>query len=403
MRSFFKRPSWASKGDEPVTSDFYRRAGQIYDDIITTNREAREKSVCANKPAAEDGRARKRRHLLDDGSLEGSTSLGLDGSFKHDILSKSQQECAPSKLTHPPCNTLAEESMNSGLQKPATTYSGGLAISGDVHQDRDSEFTLPTSDQRCKINFDDSYQLKMERKNKSMGVNERLGHQRGARCQKKAPGAGIHQYSGPRSEDVTVQILITSPIEGTKPLIIHRKMSQSLRDVRLAWCNRQDLSTALQASIYLTWKGRRLFDVTTCKSLGLNTSETPTGDEDIDKFSQMDGEPLRIHMEAVTDKLAAPDTHRLLPVLGSQSNLNEGSDQRHLVRLVLKCPGFDKFETSVASNGSISQAIAAFQLAKRIPPERKIHLVFDGDRLNPNASFTDYDITDDDLVNVLIK
>jgi hypothetical protein len=117
----------------------------------------------------------------------------------------------------------------------------------------------------------------------------------------------------------------------------------------------------------------------------------------------MDGEPLRIHMEAVTDKLAAPDTHRLLPVLGSQSNLSEGSDQKHLVRLVLKCPGFDKFETSVASNAPISQAIAAFRLAMRIPSERKIHLVFDGDRLDPNASFTDYDITDDDLVDVLIK
>lgn len=386
-----------------MTSDFYRRAGQVYDDIITTNREAREKSVCANKPAAEDGRARKRRHLLDDGSLEGSTSLGLDNSFKHNSLSKSRQRCAPSMLTPSSCNTLADESMDSGLQKPATTYSGGLAISRNVHQDRDSEFTLLTSDQRCKMNIDDSSQSKMERNSKSINDNERLHHQTQARCQKKATDASIRQCSGPRSEDVTVQILITSPIEGTKPLIIHRKMSQSLRDVRLAWCKRQDLSPALQASIYLTWKGRRLFDVTTCRSLGLNTSETPTGDEDIDKFSQIDGEPLRIHMEAVTDKLATPDTHQLLPVLGSQSNLNEGSDQKHLMRLVYKCPGFDKFETKVASNAPVSQAIAAFRLAKRIPSERKIHLVFDGNCLDPNACFTDYDITDDDLVDVLIK
>ncbi|GIK06803.1 hypothetical protein Aspvir_002455 [Aspergillus viridinutans] len=402
MRSFFKRPSWASKGDEPVKSDFYRRAGQIYGDIITTNREARERSVCSNKPVAEDGRARKRRHVLDDGSLEESTPLGLDGGFKHNILSKSQQECAPSKLT-PPCDTLAEESMDSGLQRPATTYSGGLDISGNVHQNRDSEFTLLAPAQRCKMNFNDTSQSEMERESKSMSANERPDHPREARCQKKAPSAGISQYSGPRSEDVTVQILITSPIDGTKPLIIHRKMSQSLRDVRLAWCNRQNLSTTLQASIYLTWKGRRLFDVTTCRSLGLDISETSNGDEDIDKYPQVDGKPLRIHMEAVTDKLVGPDTQRLSPVLGSQSKLNEGSDQKPLVRLVLKCPGFDKFETSVASNGPISQAITAFRLAERIPSERKIHLVFDGDRLNPNASFTDYDITDDDLVDVLIK
>ncbi|KAF7181725.1 hypothetical protein CNMCM7691_001022 [Aspergillus felis] len=404
MRSFFKRPSWASKGDEPIKSDFYRRAGQIYGDIITTNREARERSVCGNKPAAEDGRARKRRHVLGDGSsLEESTSLSLDDGFKHNILPKSQQECAPSKSSPSSCDTLAKESMDSGLQRPATAYSGGLDISENVHQDRDSEFTLLASAQRCKMNFNDSSQSKMERESKSMSANERLDHQREAPCQKKAPGAGIHQYSGPRSEDVTVQILITSQIDGTKPLIIHRKMSQSLRDVRLAWCNRQNLSTTLQASIYLTWKGRRLFDVTTCRSLGIDFSETKTGDEDIDKYSQMDGEPLRIHMEAVTDKLVAPDTQRLSPVLGSQSKVNEEWDQKPLVRLVLKCPGFDKFETSVALNRPISQAITAFRLAERIPSEREIHLVFDGDRLNPNASFTDYDITDDDLVDVLIK
>ncbi|GFF89986.1 protein ESC2 [Aspergillus udagawae] len=403
MRSFFKRPSWASKGDEPVKSDFYRRAGQIYGDIITTNREARERSDCRNKPAAEDGRARKRHHVLDDGSLEENTSLGLDGGFEHNILSKSQQECASSKLTPSPCDTLAEESIDSELQRPATTYSGVLDISGNVHQDHDSDLTLLASAQRCRMNFKDSSQSKMKRESKSMSTNERLDHQREARGQKKAPGAGIHQISGPRSEDVIVQILITSPIEGTKPLIVHRKMSQSLRDVRLAWCNRQNLSTTVQASIYLTWKGRRLFDVTTCRSLGLDISETPTDDEDIDKYSQMDGKPLRIHMEAVTDKLVAPDTQRLSPVLGSQSKLNEGPDQKPLVRLVLKCPGFDKFETSVASNGPISQAITAFRLAKRIPSERKIQLVFDGDLLNPNAFFTDYDITDDDLVDVLIK
>ncbi|KAF7134127.1 hypothetical protein CNMCM5793_005806 [Aspergillus hiratsukae] len=404
MRSFFKRPSWASKGDEPVTADFYRRAGQIYDDIIATNREARERSVCGSKPAAEDGRARKRRHPADDGGPEETTPLGLDLSLNHNLESKSQQECAPSKLKPPPCRIPAEESKDRGPQEQAATYSGGLdTISGNVHQDHDSASTLVTSVRRRETGFYNYSDSRMERNSKSKSADERPDHQGEERCQKQAPGTDMHQYPGRRNEDFTVQILITSPIEGTKPLIVHRKMSQSLRDVRLAWCNRQNLSTTLQASIYLTWKGRRLFDVTTCRSLGIDTSETPTGVEDIDKYSQMDGETMRIHMEAVTDKLVASDTERLSPVPGSQSNLNEGSDQRRLVRLVLKCPGFDKFETSVASNGPISQVIAAFRRAKCIPSEREIHLVFDGDRLSPSASFTDYEITDDDLVDVLIK
>lgn len=382
-----------------MTADFYRRAGQIYDDIITTNREARERSVCGSKPAAEDGRARKRRHTADDGGPEETTSLGLDGSPNHNLESKSQQECAPSKSRIRPHSIPTEE-----RQEQAATGSGGLdTISGDVHQDNDSESTLVTSVRRRETGCYNYSHSKMERNSESKSADERPDNQGEERCQKQAPGPAIHQYPDPRNEDVTVQILITSPIEGTKPLIVHRKMSQSLRDVRLAWCNRQNLSTTLQASIYLTWKGRRLFDVTTCRSLGIDTSETPTGIEDIDKYSQMDGKPMRIHMEAVTDKLVAPDTQRLSLVPGSQSNLNEGSDQRHLVRLVLKCPGFDKFETSVDSNGPVSQVIAAFRRAKSIPSEREIHLVFDGDRLSPSASFTDYDITDDDLVDVLIK
>ncbi|RHZ62691.1 small ubiquitin-related modifier domain-containing protein [Aspergillus thermomutatus] len=404
MRSFFKRPSWASKGDEPVTSDFYRRAGQIYDDIIITNREARERSNCGNKSAAEDGRARKRRHVLDDGNSEESKSLGLDGSLKYNLESMSQQECAPPKLKPSHCSTPAEESKDSGPQEPATASSGGLdTISGNVYPDRDSEPTLLTSVRRRKTSFDDSSQSKTERKSKGMSVDGRLDNLEEERCQGKAPGTDMQQYPDSRKEDVTVQILITSPIENTKPLIVHRKMSQSLRDVRLAWCNRQNLPTTLQASIYLTWKGRRLFDVTTCRSLGLDISEIPPDDEDIDKYSQMDAKPMRIHMEAVTDKLVASDAQRLSPALGSQPTLNEGSDPRPLIRLVLKCPGFDKFETSVASNRPISQVIAAFRQAKRIPSERKIHLVFDGDHLSPSACFADYDITDDDLLDVLIK
>lgn len=106
----------------------------------------------------------------------------------------------------------------------------------------------------------------------------------------------------PGIPDAKISILITCRIEGTNPLIVQRKLSQPLKDVRLAWCTRQHFDQETTDSVFLTWRGKRLFDVTTCKSLGIGVD----ADGNIVTKGEKDalGEDNRqIHMEAMTQEI----------------------------------------------------------------------------------------------------
>ena len=105
-------------------------------------------------------------------------------------------------------------------------------------------------------------------------------------------------------QDPVLQILITSRLASTTPLIVNRRTSQRLKDVRITWCNRQKFSSDMSSKVFLTWRGKRLFDVTTCKSLGIAANENGIvrfkGTEDM--FCE---DERQIHMEAMTDELFA--------------------------------------------------------------------------------------------------
>ncbi len=102
--------------------------------------------------------------------------------------------------------------------------------------------------------------------------------------------------------DPVIFILITSPIPNTNPLIVHRKLSQRFQEIRTLWCDRQGFSKEFAASVFLTWRNRRLYDVTTCKSLGIKVDAEG---KVIDKGSSsglgdLDG---KVHVEAMTDEI----------------------------------------------------------------------------------------------------
>lgn len=73
------------------------------------------------------------------------------------------------------------------------------------------------------------------------------------------------------SPDPPVTILVYSQIDNTNPLKVYRKLSQNLREIRLAWCKRQGFSESFTDNVFLIHRMRKVYDVTTCKSLGLET------------------------------------------------------------------------------------------------------------------------------------
>jgi hypothetical protein len=171
-----------------------------------------------------------------------------------------------------------------------------------------------------------------------------------------------------------IQILITSRIPNTEPLIVNRRLAQRLKDVRLAWCSRQGFDDHTTRDIFLTWRGKRLFDFTTCESLGIELDpegNLETGDA-TDEFSwpELDSEgnlvigvlanefsgPNRIHMEAMTTKLFDEDRQRRLvgvQATATEENIqsndsekdNSGGDDK--ITIILKAKNYAEFQITI--------------------------------------------------------
>ncbi|KAB8070703.1 ubiquitin-2 like Rad60 SUMO-like-domain-containing protein [Aspergillus leporis] len=401
MRSFFKRPPWATRGDEDSDSEFYRRAGQTYADIIAGSKEARESppNRAGNTPT-EGGKACKRRHVSHEPISEYVASpVSDDAQEENDskvIVSSGLEACrvSPKDGDRNGCQML--------VQATADEIVGSDTSSLDHSNTRTTLNVQSTYNQPSTNNTAQIIETKKAFANHSVHCD--------AGNNQHPIAAYTDRYPESTHEDAIVQILITSKLQNTKPLIVHRKMSQALRDVRLAWCNRQNLPKDRHSSIFLTWKGRRLFDVTTCRSLGGEARKSPADNSIHDGYLEHGSkEGIRIHMEAVTEDAIMPTNDRqtsptIYSALAQETAATVNEDSKpSSTRVVLKCPGFGDFSQSVSSSTQILQLIAVFRKAKRIPTNREMYLVFDGDRLDPNSRITDYGISDDDLVDVIVK
>ena len=152
--------------------------------------------------------------------------------------------------------------------------------------------------------------------------------------------------------DPVLQILITSRIPNTQPLIVNRRLSQRLKDVRVAWVERQAFTPHFLETVFLTWRGKRLFDVTSCKSLGINVDATGRMYTKEDMLSNGEG---RVHMEAMTPEILdaykkskrddrarkegeCPDTEEAATATTSSKTQ---------VKVILKAKGFSDFKLIV--------------------------------------------------------
>lgn len=108
--------------------------------------------------------------------------------------------------------------------------------------------------------------------------------------------------------DPKIQILVTSPIPNTTPLIVSRKLSQRLQEVKDAWYSRQTLDMPKQ-SIFFTFRLRKLYDVTTGKSLGIKVDGAGKIIPDDRSYLDEDETGIggqhegKVHLEAMTEDL----------------------------------------------------------------------------------------------------
>ncbi|KAF8536015.1 ubiquitin-2 like Rad60 SUMO-like-domain-containing protein [Trichophaea hybrida] len=194
-----------------------------------------------------------------------------------------------------------------------------------------------------------------------------------------------------------VNILVNSPIDNTKPLIIKRRLDQTLREVRQHWCKVQGFSPAQTADIFLVWKGSiRVSDFVSCKGIGVKVNSS--GNLDASAEGVMKG---NIHFEAMTEDIL----QRVLSGEGADGDEEEdkenGIDEGALT-LMLKTKGKEGCEIKVRPNTTIANIIASYKKAQKLGEDKQIMLNFEGDMLSPEDTVVDADLEDMCMVDVHI-
>jgi hypothetical protein len=163
--------------------------------------------------------------------------------------------------------------------------------------------------------------------------------------------------------DATIKIFISSPIEGTAPLIIYRKLSQRLQEVREVWCAKQKFSKEFSAKVFLTHRGHRLYDLTFCRSLGLEADEhgrvTRTDDRTQDGVDS-------VHVEAMTEELfkkfksakalqaqGVQEVAEDEPTTAAAEIAQDAPPGQQYVRVVIRARGHDDFKVLVKPVSSL--------------------------------------------------
>lgn len=89
-----------------------------------------------------------------------------------------------------------------------------------------------------------------------------------------------------------VDIILTSYLQSTKPLRVKIRLSQQLGIVREAWCRKHGFTDEVMRDIFLVYRLRKIYDMSTCRSLGL----------DVDSSG-------RLIMKGAENNLAATEVH----------------------------------------------------------------------------------------------
>ena len=458
-RSLFNKPSWAAtgaSGDKLTQGEIFRN--RDYEGILEAERKRKEAEAAKAKERAEKEGARqetKRRRLSDENQDKDS-----DGARAVSRGSDDDGDCQVTRSTPVEkiqTNTNMEETPEPFVRQTRSNTSKATIISlssddesNDMHGPSmpkeaakmtpkkpkpKSQYLDPPSDEED----EDDYTRELKRKAREKARLLKLGIEVGKPSLPSRPTARDHKSPSlppaslsphkkipsstpepPTSDDPLVQIAITTTIPNTKPLIVNRRASQSLKLVKEVWCQRQGFDEAKTAKVFLTWRGTKLFNASTTKSiLDRLKAERP-----LEVFTVEDGQEGKggIELEAMTEEifqeyhrckerkaLAAvstnqgveADTNDSASPSDSQAGLSKPRQDGIVIQLV--CQAMTPMILRVRPNTEIAKIMAGFKKTKEVDAGKTCWLVFDGERLDPNSTVEDVGLEHEDTVEVHLR
>ncbi|GJC99653.1 hypothetical protein ColKHC_08479 [Colletotrichum higginsianum] len=174
----------------------------------------------------------------------------------------------------------------------------------------------------------------------------------------------------------TVNVLVTSDIPGTKERQFRFTLVKPLKILRNAWIDVQEgrlgIPRAELESVFLTWRGHELYDLTTLHSLDLaGTFRRSGGGSDADA-----GEGFR------------------------NDWTNEAEKK---IKVLLKTKTDEPLKTSVRPSTTVGTIMALFRKMRGLATDAPISLMFDGDELEEDMTVEDADIGDMETIEVYIR
>jgi len=484
-RLLFHKPTWATETSTKPSSDDSSVFGRnhVYEDILEAERQKRERREARARariePETKKGRESKRRRVSTD---PGDDEVDSDnGSVRSSCSGVSHGSGLATEIRVTRSTLKKEKALVPGLgetsprDRPAAKSAAAKSTVIDLREENETEESEMyqtsrevqqkghVSSRPCRASGeqldeeeeeDDDYLMELKRKarerarlhrlgidvsrakNLSFGTtnNEQLAISPSAepsRSESAQSPTRSGAESGPppvqETEDTEVQILITSHIPNSKPLIVRRKASQPLLQVKEFWCQRQGFDAALSAEVFFTWRGTRLFNSTTMRSV-LHRLERDHAQRGIET-----GDPTKgnIELEAVTPKIfeirQKQRERELAENAGLVDNHGDSDDgpmpgtaagndplmmmnqtasdpnQKGALVIRLTCQEHEPMLLRVRPHTSISKIMLGFQKTMKVEEGKTCWLVFDGDRLDPRATVEEVGFEDEDTVEVYLR
>lgn len=340
-RALFNKPAWSRPQNLASPVDFFHRANSAsLDPVVEAERKRKARAVKKEAEKArqkEEKPAEKRRRLSGDDNDDlygvsdqevkpGFPSCKANGPLERTVTDEGSCTARKSSLKREPSpkslsKRFEDETVVKEIEKKFVPQSSNI-IDLEESDDEDLEMTQvkkppPPPPEEEDFPASDEEYAELARKAREKARTKRLQDDILAETQKQSISSERDRLSQqpfstyastpppppPPPLDPQVSILVTSRLENAVPLIVKRRLSQRLKDVRLAWCFHNHFTEDnMLDSIFLTWRGKRLFDVTSCKSLGIAVDYEgrvmAKDQEDI-----LADEERKIHMEAMTEDI----------------------------------------------------------------------------------------------------
>lgn len=326
--SLFNRPDWArtqTAADDETEDSIFSHSNRTYAEIVADDqrkkkeraekrrlKQEKKERTSADKREVKDenskkhGSSPKRRRITFE---EGEDLLGRFGPSAAKSSNTLANDCAQSddisRRRSPRTNKIANGD-DSRSAPPARLVVVDLGDSPErsdeveishvqqhapapqpAYEDSDDEFAELARQARARKLREDS-----TKKSQTPDANS------------PTPGQSVSAQSRLRNStpppDPVVKLFIDSRLPGTKPLLVYRKLSQRLQEIRKVWCDKQGFTDDQREGVFLIHRMHRVFDVTSCRSLGLDTNAA--GEIVMKGAEGMDGVD-QVHLEAVTEEI----------------------------------------------------------------------------------------------------